>query len=257
MFRPHPAMQTLSHRTSPLPRTPWVMHMTWHDLLFAHWRVPPEVLRPHVPPGLKIDTFDGSAWLGVIPFRMTGIRLRGAPPMPTTHRFAEINLRTYVSHGGVRGVWFFTLDATSCLGSAIARRWFNLNYLDAAITCENRGDAVAYHSVRRGHGGAAEFRAVYRPVSDPFHAIPGAIEHFLTERYCLYAADHQGRLYRGDIHHAPWPLQHAEAHIETNTMASPLDLDLPETDHLLFARRMDVVVWWPKRLRGIAREALT
>src|SRR5918998_2507341 len=111
-----------AHRPWPLPDGPWLMAQTWGDLLFAHWPVPVEALRPLVPRPLPVDTFDGTAWLGVTPFEVSGLRLRGTVPAPRLSRFAELNVRTYTSHGGKPGIWFFSLDAASAVAVAAARR---------------------------------------------------------------------------------------------------------------------------------------
>jgi uncharacterized protein YqjF (DUF2071 family) len=226
------------------------MAMTWHDLLFAHWRVPVAALRPLVPGALTIDTFDGSAWIGVVPFRMSGVRLRGTPALPGPGAFVELNVRTYVTEGTKAGVWFFSLDAASRVAVRAARRWFRLPYFDAEMSCVTEGDDVVYRS-RRTHRGAhpAEFAARYGPSGPQFAAQPGSLEHWLTERYCLYASAPDGALLRGEIHHAPWPLQSASASIATNTMAAAAGVALPaEGPHLLFARRLDVVGWTPERV---------
>jgi hypothetical protein len=228
------------------------MAQTWHDLLFAHWPVPPAVLARLIPPGLALDTFDGAAWVGVVPFRMTGIRLRGLPALPGGGALPEINVRTYVTAGGKPGVWFFSLDAGSALAVAAARRWFHLPYYRARFSIEREGDHVRY-TCRRTHGGAppAEFTARYGPAGDVTPARPGTLDHWLTERYCLYAAGTRGRLSRGEIHHAPWPLQPAAATIERNTMATAAGIELPPSaPRLHFARRLDVRIWPPRRLRA-------
>ena len=226
------------------------MAMTWHDLLFAHWRIPFAAVRPLVPGTLSIDTFDGSAWIGVVPFRMSGVRLRGTPALPGPGAFPELNVRTYVTDGAKPGVWFFSLDAASRLAVRAARRWFRLPYFDAEMSCANDGDDVVYRS-HRTHRGAhpAEFAARYGPSGRPFAAQPGSLEHWLTERYCLYAAAPDGALLRGEIHHAHWPLQPASAAIDTNTMAEAAGVALPaERPHLLFARKLEVVGWTPERV---------
>jgi uncharacterized protein YqjF (DUF2071 family) len=227
------------------------MFMRWHDLLFAHWRVDPALLRPLIPPSLELQTFDGSAWLGVVPFWMSGIRARFLPPVPGLSRFPEINVRTYVTAGGRPGVWFFSLDATSRIAVRAARWTFHLNYLDADIRCHvNRStDHVIYHSTRTHRGASpAEFDATYAPAGPVFAATPGSLDHFLTERYCLYAAAPDGRTFRGDIAHRPWPLQPATLDLRRNTMADSLSLTLPaaESPLLHFAKRLDVVAWLPQ-----------
>src|SRR6266404_10006502 len=124
-------LQEVAHRPWPMPAGPWAMAQSWHDLLFAHWQVDAAALRPLLPPQLQIDTFGGSAWLAVVPFRMTGVRLPGTPALPWLSAFPELNVRTYVTCDGEPGVWFFSLDAGNALAVAIARAWFHLPYFRA------------------------------------------------------------------------------------------------------------------------------
>jgi uncharacterized protein YqjF (DUF2071 family) len=240
-----------AHRPWPFPSGPWVMAQTWHDLLFAHWPVAAAVLRPHIPPQLEIDTFEGQAWLAVVPFRMSGVRLRGIPALPWLSKFPELNVRTYVTLGGRPGVWFFSLDAGNPLAVATARAWFHLPYFRARMLCEERDGWIRYRSERTHRGAPAGLlEARYRSVGEVFSAKPGMLENFLTERYCLYTADARGSIIRGEIHHPPWPLQPAEASFEQNTMAvaSRLSLANLPSPLLHFARRQDVIVWQPQRI---------
>ncbi len=239
------------HRPWPLPETPWAMRMSWHDLCFLHWRIDAAALASLVPEGLEIDTFDGSAWIGVVPFHMTDMSPRGVPRIRRFADFAELNVRTNVTADGKPGVWFFSLDATQPLAVRIARGLFHLAYLDADIETRRDGEAVSYRSTRTHLGaGPAELRVRYRPTGPPAQSRPGTIEHFLTERYCLYAANRRGQLLRQEIDHAPWPLQPAEAEVERCTMTRPLGIDLgPEPPLAHFARRLDVVAWLPHRVR--------
>ena len=224
--------------------------MSWRDLLFMHWPVDAEVLRPHVPPALSLDTFDGSAWLGVVPFRMTGVRPRFVPAVPPLSDFPEINLRTYVTAGGRPGIWFFSLDAHNPLAVRIARATFHLPYFDAKMSCRTSGGEVLYRSVRTHRGAPrAEFAARYRPAGEPFESGPGTLENFLTERYCLYAADGKGNVRRGEVHHHLWPLQPAEAEVEKLAMTEQIGITLPETAPLRhFSERLDVLAWLPRRI---------
>jgi hypothetical protein len=228
------------------------MAQTWHDLLFAHWPVDDGELRSLLPPGLELDTFEGRAWVGVVPFRMSGIRPRWTPALPWISAFPELNLRTYVKRDGRSGVWFFALEAARLLAVHVARSWFHLPYFHARMSCVKSGEAIEYTS-ERVHRGArhAEFRARYAPIAPAERARAGSLEHWLTERYCLYAADGAGVIRRGDIHHAPWPLQLAEASIERCTLAEAHGIELPPiAPHVLFARRIDVQVWAPVRAGG-------
>jgi len=218
--------------------------MRWCDLAFLHRPVRPALLRAHLPSGLELDTFDGAAWLGSVPFRMQGVRPRLAPTVPGLSAFPEINLRTYVTAQGKPGVWFFSLDVTSRLAVAVARAWFHLPYFRARLACVERDGWIDYSHARDERVG---FAARYRGVGAPFHAAPGSLEAFLVERYCLYAADRRGTVLRGDVHHAPWTLQRAECALERDTLAAPLDLRDAGGELLAhFARELDVVAWSPR-----------
>jgi uncharacterized protein YqjF (DUF2071 family) len=239
-----------THRPWPLPAGPWVMTQVWHDLLFAHWPVPPAALRRALPAPLEIDTFDGQGWVGVVPFGMARVHPRGAFPVPWLSAFLELNVRTYVRAGGRPGVYFFSLDAANPLAVQIARRWYQLPYYTAAMRLARRGPWRHYHSYRTHRGAPpAEFQAHYRPAGGAFFAAPGSLEHWLTERYCLYTVGRRGALYCGEIHHAPWPLQPVEAVIDRNTMTDPHGLPLPaEPPRLLFANRLETLEWPIRRV---------
>lgn len=243
---PHALLSATAHRDRALPSRPWVLFQRWHDLLFAHWPVEPDLLRPHLPPGLELDLHDGRAWLGVVPFRMSAIRLRGTPAVPGLSAFAELNVRTYVHAGGHRGVWFFSLDAASRLAVRVARRWFHLPYFDARMTIAGEGQDLRYHSMRTHRGApGAELVGRYGPRGPVERAAPGTLEHFLTERYCLFAADRGGRVRRGDIAHAPWRLAPAEVALEVCDMTRLCGLELagpPES--ALAAADQTVAAWW-------------
>lgn len=238
-----------AHRPWPLPTGPWIMAQSWHDLLFAHWPINAALLRPSIPAALSLDTFDGHAWLGIVPFRMSGVRLRGTPALPWLSAFPELNVRTYVLAQDRPGVWFFSLDAQNRIAVAAARIWFHLPYFYAQMTCEERQGLVHYRSERnhpRAPAGILEAR--YRPAGEIFEARRGTLEHFLTERYCLYAAK-GGRVYRGEIHHPPWQLQVAEAELVRNTMAEAAGLTIPSHKPILhFARLQNMAAWAPRRI---------
>ena len=249
-FRPETVLGRIEHRPYPVPSGPWVLGMSWRDLLFMHWPVGVEDLRPLVPPALSIDTFEGSAWLGVVPFDMTGVRPHFLPAIPGLSHFPEMNLRTYVTADGRPGVWFFSLDAQSRVAVRLARATFHLPYFDAEMYCQASGDEVDYRSLRTHRGAPrAEFAARYSPVGEPFESERGSIENFLTERYCLYSADGRGHVRRGEVHHHLWPLQPAEAQVSTLAMTQQIGLKLPETDPILhFSKRLDVLAWLPRRI---------
>jgi uncharacterized protein len=244
----HSIVESTAHRPWPMPRTPWLMTQSWHDLLFAHWRVDVSEVRRAVPAAFDLDLFDGEAWLGVVPFYMTNVGLRATPALPWISTFAELNVRTYVRVADRPGVYFFSLDAARWLAVAAARAFLNLPYYAANMTVARCRDGLCYESARRTRE-PAEFKAIYEPASAAFVASAGSIEYFLTERYCLYHQNRRGHPYRLDIHHRPWSLQIAGAAITMNTMAAASRLTLNGAPALLhFARRQDVIAWAPARL---------
>ena len=258
------------HRPWPLPGGSWVMAQTWLDLLFAHWSLPVEELRPLVPPTLELDTFEGRAWVGVVPFRMRGVRPRGLPGLPWVSAFPELNVRTYVrarDEGRVKpGVYFFSLEAANPLAVRIARGLFRLPYFDARMSCDDDGSGGLRYRSERTHRGAPAARFVAR--YGPSRAAAGSeldseggggaeLTAWLTERYALYttglgadAMRADARVRIGEIHHAPWPLEPAWLECETEEMARASGIELPDEAPLLhFARELEVVVWRLRALR--------
>lgn len=242
---PFQILDDVQHRPWPLPDRPWLMTQSWHDLLFAHWPVDARAIQDKLPAGLPLDTFDGQGWLGIVPFHMTNVAPRGVPSIPFVSSFIELNVRTYVTMHGKPGVYFFSLDASSTLAVAAARKLFQLPYHAATMRVERRGGWIEYTSARATRmDGVAEFAASYRPIGSVQIAKLGSLEYFLTERYCLYTVDNAFRAKRLEIHHSPWPLQMAEANIAVNTMADAAGIRLPSTAPVLhFARRQDMVAW--------------
>ena len=206
--------------------------------------MPRDQLARLLPRSLSLDTRDGVAWLGITPFRVTGLRLRGTLPVPRLSEFLELNVRTYVTVGDKPGIYFFSLDAESRFAVQAARRLYRLPYYLALMNARSTAGWIEYSSARReGLARPFVFEGRYRPRGEVFNAEPGSLEHFLTERYCLYAVDARGNLRRAEIHHAPWRLQRAEAELESSTMV-PAGTTLPDGEPLLhFSACQDVVVW--------------
>jgi uncharacterized protein len=228
-------------------RRPWVMAMRWDDLAFLHWPVPVATLEAQIPNGLQLDTFAGQAWIGIVPFRMAGVHARGLPEIPGTNEFLELNVRTYVSDGTRPGVWFFSLDCANPLAVRGARVGFSLPYVDARMQSLETNSGLDYSSTRTHRGvPAATFRANYSPSSEVVPTTPGTLEHWLTERYCLYAQRPTGQVIRGEILHQPWPLQPCKVTILENTLCDSLGLKLPTEPTLAhFAKRLEVHAWLP------------
>lgn len=241
----------ISNRPWPVPHRPWAMRMRWRELLFAHWSVDAAVIAPLIPRGLRLDSFEGRCYVGAVPFLMENVTPRFVPPLPGLHAFPELNLRTYVTAGGVKpGVWFFSLDAGRKLAVRVARRLFHLPYFDAKFEIELSGEEVRYSAVRTHRGAAdARFIAKYRPLGPVYQAQAGTLEDWLTARYCLYSADSSGGIYHGEIDHQPWPLQQAEADVQTNTLGTWLGIEMNRKPELLhFAKSLDVKAWMVERV---------
>jgi uncharacterized protein YqjF (DUF2071 family) len=226
------------------------MRMRWLDLLFAHWRVDVGQLRPLIPTGLEIDTFDGEAYVGVVPFVMEDVAPRGLPAIGSLGRFPEVNVRTYVRSADRGGVWFFSLDAAERIPVELARRGFHLPYFHARMSVEREGESVRYRSERtdrRGRPASIDVR--YGPAGPVTPAADGSLDAWLTERYRLFAVDGGGRLSTTSIAHRRWPLRPAwaEFEVETLSVAQGLSLAGPPV-HLAFADRLDVRGWWPREL---------
>ena len=240
----------VDHRPWPIPDRHWSMLQTWNDLLFAHWPVDPDALSRLMPGALEPETFDGQAWIAVVPFWMSGVRLHHLPEVPGLSTFAELNVRTYVNIDDKPGVFFFSLDAANRVAVETARRWFHLPYLNARMNVQREDDTIHYSSRRVDRRGApAELIGWYRPVGPVFRSEPGTLVHWLTERYCLYAVDDREQVYRADIIHDPWPLQAAEAEFTAQTMLSChhiVPIDQPPLLH--FTKKIDMAGWTTKRL---------
>jgi len=247
-----------SHRPRPLPSGRWAMTQRWNDLLFAHWPVPAAQVASLLPESLQVDTFQGSAWLGVVPFWMDRIKIRGVPPVPGARSFPELNLRTYVvdpkTHA--RGVYFFSLDASNLLAVAFARTFYNLPYYWAEMRLEQRSEReFAFYSRRHWSDKPVIFKARYRglgPTRKLAESTSGTLEYFLTERYCLFTQNRAGQTVRANIHHVPWPLEEAEAEIECNGLAEAIGIQLPDIEPVLhYSRRLAVYVWPAELVRPV------
>jgi len=233
-----------SDRTWPVPTRPFSMRMRWHEVLFTHWCFHPKDIDRLLPDGVRVDTFDGKAWIAVVPFRMTDVAPRQTPAIPWISAFPELNVRTYVTLQGKPGVWFFSLEASNPIAVRAARRCFHLPYMDAVMSTRERNGWVEYNSHRTHRGEpTADYVARYRPLGESFFAQVGTLEYWLTARYCLYASDRHGRILRGEIDHPPWPLHYAELETSKNTMLDWLSLSCDSNHHLLFSRDLRVVAW--------------
>ncbi len=246
----HPSLSQIDHRPYPMVSQPWIMSMRWLRLCFLHWPVPTESLRPLIPEGLELDSFDGHAWLGVVPFEMRDVKPRFSPSISGLSHFVELNVRTYVTAKGKPGVWFFSLDASNAIAVRAARAGFHLPYFDAQMSCVEQDETVFYHN-KRTHRNAesATFFGHYSAEGPIYFAKSGDLDYFLTERYCLYSVNKNGKLLRGEIHHKPWPLQKAVVDMQLNQMFEQLGMVTPSTKPLAhYVKDLDVIAWLPEQV---------
>jgi uncharacterized protein len=223
------------------------MHQCWGKLLFIHWAIDAELLRPLIPAELSIDTFEGQAWIGVVPFTMWDIRASFLPAIPGTSAFHELNVRTYVHYQGLPGVWFFSLDAANKLAVWGARQFYHLPYFNAEMSLQQEGSTIRYSSIRNDWRGAAAALKAAWTIGDPLaQARSGTIEFFLTERYCLYSY-HRDQLYRSRIFHPSWPLRSATLEDYQSTMIESQGIPTPRGTPLLHYAESIAVDIWPLR----------
>ena len=224
-----------------------LMFQSWGKLLFMHWRIEPDRLRRLLPEQLEIDTFEGSAWIAIVPFTMWDTRASFLPPVPGLSAMHELNVRTYVHFDGVPGVWFFSLDCNSAAAVLGARTFYHLPYYNAEIELQQEKETIDY-SLRRTNQPAADFHAVWHIGEKLPRTEPGSLEFFLTERYCLYSG-HAGKLYRARINHEPWPLACANVTSFRSTMLEAQVLTTPNEAPLLhYAEALKVEIWPLKKL---------
>ncbi|MBA2503776.1 MAG: DUF2071 domain-containing protein [Pyrinomonadaceae bacterium] len=226
-----------------------LMRQHWGKLLFMHWTIPVNILRPLVPPRLAIDTFEGAAYIAIVPFTMWGIRPSFAPRVPGLSAFHELNVRTYVHLDGVPGVWFLSLDANNAAAVWAARNFFHLLYFNARMTLEQRGREIVYAS-HRTHASApdADFKATWEFGDSLPRSQPSSLEFFLTERYCLYAAG-KNRLYRCRVFHQPWQLHKARLVSYESSMIESHNLPTPHGEPLLhYAASLETNIWRLERV---------
>ncbi|GIN70267.1 hypothetical protein J14TS2_07420 [Bacillus sp. J14TS2] len=240
-----------NHRPFPFPSKKWIMRQTWRNLLFLHWPVSPEKLRPHIPSSLQIDTFHGSAWLGLILFVIEGIYPLGFSNVSLTPKFPEINVRTYVKYNGKPGIYFMSIDVENWASLKIAKNWYHLPYHPAKLSFRKVEQTFHCHSIRKGNNDPpVSFKGQYIPVSEVYYPKQGTLDHWLTERYCLYSSNNRGNIYCGEIHHRPWPLQKAKIEVDKNTLFTPYQLDLAQGEPIAhFSTGVDSLMWNIKKIQ--------
>jgi uncharacterized protein len=221
-----------------------VLHMRWEKLLFLHWAWDPGEIQDKLPAGLFVDTFEGKAWLAIVPFFMSRVHPTGLPCVPWLSNFLELNVRTYVHDGeGLPGVWFYSLACNQPLAVELARRCFHLNYVHARMNALIDPRGICSYRTRRRRSPEASFR--YGAAGPRAAADPGSLEFFLLERYVLFSAGQNGRLHSGRVHHVPYRFGPALVEHWSFTPAVPDGFGNPARppDHMMVADDIDVEAW--------------
>lgn len=243
-----PARLAARHR----PTQQQVMYQTWRDLLFLHWEYPVAEIQHSLPAGLTVDSYQGKAYVGLVPFFMCHIRPRFVPAIPPISNFLEINVRTYVyDANGLPGVWFYSLDTNSWLAVQVARRFFKLPYFYAQMSASEKPDqTISYQSWRRASSAGTTSHFTHQPQGQTHFAQAGSLEFFLAERYILFAHAGNSRLYHGYVHHSPYPLQLVQVSQWNDHLLEMAGLTRPQRppDHTLFSPGVDVEIFPIKRL---------
>jgi hypothetical protein len=224
-----------AHRPWPLPEAPWAQAQTRRDVLLAYWPVALGELARLLPPELAVDTFGGEAWLGISAYRVTGLRVRGLPPLPGLSSFPQLEVFACVTLDDRPGVWLCSLETPKGLIVEAVKRAHRLPAYRARVSAVPAAGGIRFEVDRDG----LELRTWYAGVGAAAAPQPGTLEAFLAERFALYTAD-GGRLYRAELHHPPWLLRRADVTVETATL-SPLALE--GAPAAWYAEVQDVLLW--------------
>ncbi|MEW9677729.1 DUF2071 domain-containing protein [Lentibacillus sp. L22] len=233
-------IKSTDHREYPLPNGPWMMTQTWENVLFLHWPVAKKELQDHIPSGLDLDTYDGNAWISIIPFRVRRMRLRNTPRVPYFHTFLELNVRTYVKYRGISGVYFFSLDASKA-HAVFGARMVTLPYFYAKMNMKKRHHTFFYESHRIGSD--AVFKGSYQPTGEAFYPQKDSLNYWLAERYFLWTQKHR-KLYQAGIHHLPWKMKQAQVNVEKPMLPSFLSSDVQKRAPLATYSPTKTALFW-------------
>jgi uncharacterized protein YqjF (DUF2071 family) len=222
------------------------MVQQWQDLSYIHWRYEPEEVKALLPPGVEVDTFDGSAWVGLIPFSMRNIGLPGMPPVPYFGSFPEVNVRTYVKCNGVPGVWFFSLDVNRFLPALVARTTYLLPYCWGSAENHRDGDIISAHVQRRWpHGASTSLRL---EIGEPIEQ-PDDLSVFLSARWGLYSKGLRNGVRYAPVDHERWPLYSANLLSLNDTLVIASGFSAPQGNpHVMFSPGVSVRVGLPRRV---------
>ncbi len=250
----HSSLGHTTHRPWPLPDEEWTWKQSWLHLAFIHYPIDANAVQARIPTNLRVQEFDGTAWVGIVPFLMCDVRRGNLPSFSTLGAFPEVNLRTYVECNGRPGVWFFSLDADSWPVVLGGRVLYGAPYFKASMSHTLEGAGFRIESVRARDGTC--FRATCLPVGPAFRSRPGSFEHWMAERYCLYSRV-RGATICTDVHHRPWPLQAADIQVHQSDLMAAEGLMAGEgAPRCHFSSGVEVVSYAPYRTDKFLEQAL-
>lgn len=235
-------LNSTTHRDLPSPNEPWLMTQKWNDLLFIHLPVSKSLLEAKLPVGLELDLFKGTAWISIIPFKISNMHLRKIPPLPFLNSFLEVNVRTYVKHNGIPGVYFFSLDANN-LPAVIGARIVSLPYFYAKMNMIKEKDTIYFDTIRKASS-TVIFEGSYKPISKAYYPEPSSLNHWLLERYFLWSFKNNS-LFQGAIHHKQWKIQDAEVTIKKQNMLPDFQDDMLVGNPTFHYADVKRVLAWP------------
>lgn len=235
-------LKSTAHRDVPLPNKPWLMTQKWNDLLFIHLPISKNVLEAKIPVGLELDMFKGTAWISIISFRISNMHLRKIPRLPFFHSFLEVNVRTYVKHNGLPGVYFFSLDANNLL-AILGAKIISLPYFYAQMNMIKEKDTIYFETVRK-ESSTVVFKGAYKPISKAYYPEPSSLNHWLLERYFLWFFKNKC-LFQGAIHHKQWKIQDAEVTIEKQNMLPDFQNDVLVGNPIFHYANVKRMLSWP------------
>ena len=235
----------VSHVVCPAPVQHPVMKQQWRDLAYIHWAYEPAVVQALLPEGIEVDTFDGKAWVGLIPFSMRNISFPLIPPVPYFGSFPEVNVRTYVKRNGVPGVWFFSLDVNRLIPAFVARTTYFIPYCWGKAS-HKKVEAKLLTSVARRWPSKSSSR-IELSIGERIES-PSDLAHFLSARWGLYSKGFSGKLRYAPVDHEPWQLYEASIVSLDDHLVIAAGLPAPTGEaHVLFSPGVSVRIGMPRR----------
>lgn len=238
---PSEILNYTSHRTWKNPNINWSFYQEWNKAIFLHWEIEKEIVEKWIPSGVKIDTYNGKAWISLVAFTMENIRPRLLPAFSPISNFHEINLRTYVIKENKPGVYFLNIEAQKWFSAYISRKISGLPYQKSDITHDIKEKKLFAHFKKKGFNLEIDYK-IGNLIADK-----NALDVFLSERYCLYL-DLNNEIIRYEIHHLPWQINELTCtKLKTNYFIEDIDLNR-KPDLIRYSEGIQVLAWKQEKL---------